>query len=71
MSAVETAKIIRIELANTFPEIKFSVRKTDAAVIYVTHQINDLAFRHELSTILRKFEGWNEFGTEYVFEQYV
>lgn len=71
MNAVATAKTIRTELANTYPGIKFSVRKTDAAVIYVTHAITDLAFRHELSTLLRKFEGWNEFGTEYVFEQYV
>lgn len=69
MNAVATAKVIRTELANTYPAVKFSVRKTDTAVIYVTHSVTDLAFRHELSTLLRKFEGWNEFGTEYVFEQ--
>lgn len=68
MTIVETAKVIREELATVYPNTKFSVRKVHAGVIYVLHANRDLAFRCELQNLLRKFEGWNTFGTEFVNE---
>ena len=68
MNAVETAKVIRKELATEFAGIKFSVRKEDAHAIYVYHNLSDLAQRREIHNFLQKFTGWNDFGVEYVFE---
>lgn len=68
MTTIETAKLIREELATAYPDRKFSVRKVYAGVIRVTHGSYDLEFRTNLNQFLRRFEGWNEFGTEYVQE---
>jgi hypothetical protein len=68
MTTVETAKLIRKELATNFSGIKFSVRKTDVGVIYVQHEVRDLAFRKQLSAFLTQFENWFEYRTEYIFE---
>ena len=68
MTTVETAKVIRTELAKLYPGVKFSVRKVHTGTIYVLHANRDLTFREELANLLRKFEGWNDFRTEYVFE---
>lgn len=70
MTTVETAKLIRKELGNLYPEVKFSVRKVYAGAIYVTHNVEDLAWRNSVQQILNGFQNWNEFQTEYVFEQY-
>jgi hypothetical protein len=70
MTTVETAKLIRKELGKLYPEVKFSVRKVHAGSIYVFHNVEDLTWRTALQQILRSFENWNEFRTEYVFEQY-
>ena len=68
MKTTETAKLIRQELATLHPEIKFSVRKEDTAVIRVYHSVTDLAWRTELDQYLQKFVGYSEFSTEYIFE---
>ena len=68
MTAIETAKVIRKELANEFAGTKFSVRKQDAHVLYVYHNVTDLAERRAIHNFLQKFTGWNEFGVEYIFE---
>ncbi len=68
MNTTETAKLIRKELAANFSGIKFSVRKTDVGVIYVQHEVRDLAFRKQLSAFLNQFENWFDYRTEYVFE---
>jgi hypothetical protein len=70
MTTTETAKLIRKELGKLYPEVKFSVRKVHAGAIYVFHNVEDLAWRTAVQQILNSFEGWNEFQTEYVFEQY-
>jgi hypothetical protein len=70
MTTVETAKLIRKEVAQLYPEVKFSVRKVHAGAIYVFHNVEDLTWRTAFQQILKSFEGWNEFQTEYVFEQY-
>lgn len=70
MTTVETAKLIRKELQKLYPEVKFSVRKLHAGTIYVFHNVEDLAWRTSLQQILNSFENWNEFQTEYCFEQY-
>jgi hypothetical protein len=68
MTTVETAKLIRQELATAYPGVKFSVRKHHAGVIWVEHANRDLTFRTQLDSFLRKFEGWNTYGTEFVHE---
>jgi Large polyvalent protein associated domain 29 len=68
MTITETAKIIRQELASTYPNVKFQVRKVHTGVINVAHASEDLNFRVELQNLLRKFENWNAFGVEYVME---
>jgi hypothetical protein len=69
MTTVETAKLIRQDLAFNYPGIKFSVRKVHAGVIFVFHQIPDTKFTTELGQHLRKFEDWFKYQTEHVFEQ--
>jgi hypothetical protein len=69
MTTTETAKLIRQELKQLHPEIKFSVRKQYTGVLWVTHSIADEAFRDELRLYLKKFISWKEFNTDYVFEQ--
>jgi hypothetical protein len=69
MKTVELAKVIRKALAEDFPEFKASVRKTDVATIWVTHENTDLEFRSTLKTYLKKFEALSEFGEySYIFE---
>lgn len=68
MKTTETTKVIKQELAELYPEVKFSVRKVHAGTIYVLHQITDLGFRSNLDEILQKYVGWNEFGTDFVQE---
>jgi hypothetical protein len=70
MKTTETAKVIRKELANLYPEVKFSVRKVHAGTIYVFHNVEDLAWRSGVQEILKSFESWNDYQTNYVFEQY-
>lgn len=68
MSTVETAKTIRKELAEIYPDIKFVVRKVHTGVIHVYHDVTDLDWRVSFDQYLQKFVGWNEFQTEFVFE---
>jgi hypothetical protein len=68
MTTVETAKLIRQELATAYPGIKFSVRKHYAGVIWVEHTNQDLDFRCKLQDFLNKFIDWNAFGTDFVHE---
>lgn len=68
LKTVETAKLIRQELATLYPEIKFSVRKEDTAVIRVYHSVTDLTWRTHLDQFLQRFVGWDKFSTEYIFE---
>lgn len=70
MTTTETAKLIKQELKQLHPEIKFSVRKVHPGTIWVSHNISDLEWQVNLQQFLRKFEGWDNFRTEYVFEQY-
>lgn len=66
MTTVETAKAIRTELKATFPTYKFSVRKEYCGVINIEFN-GDSAIRPAVDAIAKKFEGWSEFNTEYVF----
>lgn len=68
LKTTETAKLIRQELATIYPEVKFSVRKDNTAVIRVYHSVTDLTWRTTLDQYLQKFVGWNAYNTEYVFE---
>jgi len=69
MKTTELAKLLRQSLAKDFAPIKFSVRKTDTATIWVNHKIRDLEFRSELKTYLKKFETMSMFGEyAYIFE---
>jgi hypothetical protein len=68
MTTVETAKIIRTELAKLYPGVKFSVRKQYSGCIWVEHANQDLAFRCELQAVLNNYIDWNTFGTEFVHE---
>ena len=69
MKTVELAKMIRQALAADFANMTFSVRKTDVATIWVTHENTDLEFRSTLKTYLKKFEAMSMFGEySYVFE---
>ena len=69
MKTVELAKVIRESLAVDYADLKFSVRKTDVATIWVTHKNTDLIFRAELKTYLKKFETLSMFGEyAYIFE---
>jgi len=69
MTTTETAKLIREELKQLHPEIKFSVRKEHTGVLWVSHSIKDEAFRDSLRLYLKKFISWKEFNTDYVFEK--
>lgn len=66
MTTVETAKAIRQELKAAFPNYKFSVRKEDVGVINIAYN-GDKEIRESVDAIARKFKGWNEFNTEYVW----
>jgi len=66
INTVELAKIIRKALAEDYAEIKFSVRKTGVATIWVMHNVTDLAFRQTFKTYLKKFEAMSMFG-DYIF----
>lgn len=66
MTTTETAKAIRTELKNTFPTFKFSVRKIHFGVINIEFN-GDKEIRPAVDAIAKKFEGWNEFNTDYVF----
>jgi hypothetical protein len=69
MTTTETAKLIRQELKQLHPEIKFSVRKEYTGVLWVSHSVEDEAFRDALRLYLKKFISWKEFNTDYVFEK--
>ena len=66
MTTVETAKAIRAELKAIFPGYKFSVRKRDTAVINIEYN-GDPVIRETLDAIARKYIGWTEFNTDYVW----
>ena len=66
MTTVETTKAIRAELKATFPTYKFSVRKRDTAVVNIEYN-GDLEIREALEIIARKYTGWNQFNTDYVW----
>ena len=66
MTTTETTKAIKAELKATFPTYKFSVRKVHTGTVYVEYN-GDKAIRAEVDAIAAKFEGWNEFNTQYVF----
>jgi DNA primase large subunit len=70
MKTTETAKLIRKELTQLHPEVKFSVRKVHAGTIYVFHNVEDSAWRTQIQESLKSFESWNDYQTNYVFEQY-
>jgi hypothetical protein len=61
-------KAIKEDLGTKYPNEKFSVRKVHAGTVYVFHNNNNQAFRTELGRYLAKFENWELFRTEYVFE---
>lgn len=66
MTTVETAKAIRAELKATFPTYKFSVRKEYCGVINIEYN-GDAEIRSSVDAVAKKFLGWSEFNTEYVF----
>jgi hypothetical protein len=66
MTTVETTKLIRAELKATFPTYKFSVRKVDCGVVHISYN-GDKSIRESVNAIAKKFLGWSEFNTEYVF----
>jgi hypothetical protein len=66
MTTAETAKLIRTELKTTFPTIKFSVRKIDCGVINIEFK-DAKEIRSTVDSIAKKFEGWSEFNTQFVF----
>jgi hypothetical protein len=66
MTTVETTKAIRAELKATFPTYKFSVRKVHCGTVYISYN-GDKEIREAVNAIAKKFEGWSEFNTQYVF----
>jgi hypothetical protein len=66
MTTVETTKAIRAELKATFPTYKFSVRKVYCGVVHIDYN-GDKSIREVINEIAKKFTGWSEFQTEYVF----
>ena len=66
MTTVETAKAIREELKTSFPTFKFSVRKVHFNVINIEYN-GEPSIRESVNAIAKKFEGWTEFNTDYVF----
>ena len=66
ISTANTAKLIRNELKVTFPNYKFSVRKTYVGVINIEYN-GAPEIRAELDAIANKYRGWSEFNTDYVW----
>ena len=66
MTTVETTKAIRAELKATFPAYKFSVRKCYTAVVNIEYN-GAPEIREALDAIARKYIGWSEFNTDYVW----
>jgi len=66
MTTTETAKAIRAELKASFPAVKFSVRKIHFGVLNIQYK-DAKEIRPAVNQIAKKFEGWSEFNTTYVF----
>lgn len=66
MTTTETAKLIRAELKQTFPTVKFSVRKLHFGVINIEYK-DAKEIRSTVDSIAKKFEDWSQFNTEFVF----
>jgi hypothetical protein len=66
MTTTETAKLIRAELKTRFPGYKFSVRKTDFAVVNIEYNGAD-EIREELEALRHRYIGWTEFNTDFVW----